>query len=85
MNDQCLIWISLAVILAVIVFSIFFTSLFQGKPDVMLIDHDGEIEFRQSWSIGEKRFAHRYKDRIVQLMPDGTVRGAAYVIKWEEL
>jgi hypothetical protein len=55
-----------------------------NRPDVMLIDHDGEITFSRSYYIGNRRFADRLS-HPVQLLDGGTTQGRSYVRSWEEL
>ena len=54
------------------------------RPDVMLIDHDGEITFSRSYYIGNRRFADRLCNPV-QLLDGGKTRGRSYVMSWEEL
>ena len=57
---------------------------FRLFPDVMTIDHDGEVRLCRSFYINGRRFAKRY-GYVVQLKEDGKVQGRAYIARWEEL
>jgi hypothetical protein len=61
-----------------------FLSWLTGRPIVVLIDMDGEINFRLAFLMGRNFYARRvgFGIRTVRLLEDGTVEGGAYCKRW---
>ena len=60
------------------------TSFLTGRPVVVLIDHDGGLNFRLAYSFNGSIYADRcgFGIRTVRLLDSGEVEVGCYCVKW---
>jgi hypothetical protein len=56
----------------------------EPQPDVLLVDHNGDISLHVSRIVGRRRVVD-YADRVLVLGDKGEVHGRGWAKTWEEL